>query len=147
MTDEHDPDCGLGPDHPGDCATADFSHTKGSRERALQRMGFAIDQFYAFAQVIGNHTFLEFAGLMSAYVTSCQAMHERGVDFMTNNLEIEDHRAAYLGEKLHCIYGAALAKPENLAAFCRSLGIQHEQLTSAEFCKALGISDEQQTPV
>jgi hypothetical protein len=127
---EHDPDCGLAPDHVGDCTTADFTHTKGSRERALQRMRFAIDQFYAFAQIIGNHTFLEFAGLMSAYVTSCQAMHERGIDFMTHHLEIEDHRAGYLGEKLHCIYGDALKKPENWAAFCASLGrFTHAQKT------------------
>jgi len=128
-TEEHDPDCGLPLDHVGDCATASFTHTTGSRERALQRMRFAIDQFYAFAQIIGNHTFLEFAGLMGAYVTSCQAMHERGVDFMTHHLQIEDHRAGYLGEKLHCIYGDALKKPENWAAFCKALGISHEQQT------------------
>ncbi len=126
---EHDPDCGLGPDHDGDCATERHEYTAGSRQRVLDRMRFAIDQFYAFAQIIGNHTFLEFAGLMSAYVTCCQEMHERGVDFMTHNLEVEDHRAAYLGEKLHCIYGRALSKPENLAAFCKALGIPHGEKT------------------
>jgi hypothetical protein len=129
---EHDPDCNLGAGHLGDCGiqeSGEIVHTPGSRQRALERMRFAIDQFYTFAQIIGNHTFLEFAGLMGAYVSSCQEMHGRGVDFMTHNLEIEDHRAGYLGEKLRCIYGRALTQPENLAAFCKALGIPHGEKT------------------
>lgn len=120
---EHDPECGLGPKHPGDCATAQQEYTPGARLRMLDRMRFAVDHFYAFAQVTGNHQFLEFAGLMSAYVNNCKRMHDKGRDFMTLDLEIEDHSAAYLGEKLHCIYGKALQRPENVAAFCKALGI------------------------
>lgn len=121
---EIDPDCALENEHEHPCADARHEYTPRARERILGQMNFAIDQFYAFAQIINVHTFLEFAGLMHAYVKQCRELQDRGVDFITNPLELPDHAAGYLGEKLHCIYGDSLRKPENLARFLRELGVE-----------------------
>jgi len=84
------------------------------RERALQRMDEAIRRFYSEAVQIGNHPFIEFAGLMTAYSKSCRRAHEDGVDFSECNrhagreLPMEQFEIAYLGEKLSCIFGSRI---------------------------------------
>lgn len=45
---------------------------------ALGRMQDASDAFYRSAVSIGNHPFIEFAGLMNQYITACRAAHREG---------------------------------------------------------------------
>jgi len=83
------------------------------RERriALERMDQAISRFYSAAVQIGNHPFIEFAGVMTAYQKSCQRAHDAGIDFTECNqhagreLPMESFGVEYLDEKLNCIIG------------------------------------------
>lgn len=80
------------------------------REVALKQMDNLVDAFYANAIHIHNHAFIEFAGLMRAYVNSCQVAHDQGIDFSECNrhsgtpLPMESFEISYLNEKLNCIF-------------------------------------------
>ena len=126
---ELDPDCALENEHETPCANERHEYTPRERELMLERMRFAVDTFYSYAQLTNVHQFLEFAGLMSEYVKQCRKLHERGIDFATEQGKLfelcdEQHAALYLGEKVNCIYGADLRKPGNLAAFLAGLGVE-----------------------
>lgn len=86
----------------------EYSDTE--RENMLGKMRRARDLFYAHAVAIGHHQFIEFAGLMGEYIVICEATHREGRDFATGApLAMRAHNAAYLAEKLDCIYGDAFA--------------------------------------
>lgn len=84
--------------------------TSSEREVALQRMDETIRRFYSTAVQIGCHPFVEFAGVMQAYLKTCQRAHEDGIDFTECNrhaghpLPMEEFEVAYLNEKLNCIF-------------------------------------------
>lgn len=88
--------------------------TPEERELALRRMNETVDRFYGAAVQIGNHPFVEFAGVMTAYVKSCQRAHDAGVDFSECNrhagreLPMEGVEVDYLVEKLDCIFGGRI---------------------------------------
>ena len=92
--------------------------TAAERETALQRMDEAIGRFYGTAVNIGCHPFIEFAGVMTAYVKSCRRAHENGIDFNDcsrrtgMNLPIESVEIDYLAEKLACIFGDRIVVAE-----------------------------------
>jgi hypothetical protein len=91
------------------------TRTRDERADLLVYMRHAKDVFYAAAQRIGHHQFLEFAGLMNEYVIICEATHEAGRDFTTGApLAMAPHHAQYLAEKLDCIYGNAFARDPEL---------------------------------
>lgn len=85
------------------------------RRVALERMDQAIGRFYSAAIQIGNHPFIEFAGVMTAYLKSCQRAHDAGIDFTECNqhagreLPMESFEVDYLAEKLNCIFGNRIA--------------------------------------
>lgn len=80
------------------------------RDVALKRMDEAIKRFYSSAVQIGNHPFIEFAGVMTAYLNTCQRAHDAGIDFTEcnrhagNPLPMEGFEVLYLNEKLDCIF-------------------------------------------
>lgn len=80
------------------------------REAALQQMQIASSHFYAMAQKIGNHPFIEFTGLMNEYIGACELAHQQGIDFTDCNvhtgheLPIPGHMVDYINEKLECIF-------------------------------------------
>lgn len=84
------------------------------REVALRQMEQLVGAFYGAAARIGNHPFLEFAGVMTAYVKSCERAHKDGVDFTDCNrhsgsqLPMESFEVTYLAEKLDCIFGGRI---------------------------------------
>ena len=88
--------------------------TSAERDIALQRMDEAIKRFYSAAVQIGNHPFIEFAGVMTAYLKSCQRAHDAGIDFTECSqhagkpLPMEGFEVAYLNEKLDCIFDGRL---------------------------------------
>ena len=88
--------------------------TPEERELALRRMNETVDRFYGAAVQIGNHPVVEFAGVMTAYVKSCQRAHDAGVDFSECNrhagreLPMEGVEVDYLVEKLDCIFGGRI---------------------------------------
>lgn len=90
------------------------------REIALDQMEQAIKSFYRSAIHIGNHPFIEFAGVMTAYVNSCHRAHEAGVDFTECNrhagseLPMEGFEVSYLAEKLDCIFGGRIRSVEQV---------------------------------
>lgn len=74
--------------------------------RAMRR---AASHFYSEAVRTGNHAFIEFTGLMSAYTDVCEAEAKKGMDFRFASKHTEQrmpgHKVAYIREKLDCIYG------------------------------------------
>jgi hypothetical protein len=92
---------------------------EAERVQALKRMSEAIRRFYGDAVQIGNHPFIEFAGVMTAYLNSCRAAHEAGIDFTECNvhggkeLPMEQFEVAYLSEKLGCIFTGRVTATED----------------------------------
>jgi hypothetical protein len=87
------------------------------RETALELMHLASSNFYAMAQMIGVHPFIEFTGLINEYIKCCEKAHKEGIDFSQCNkhsgkeLPIEDYSIDYINEKLECIFtGRSLMK-------------------------------------
>ena len=80
---------------------------------ALDQMQAASDAFYRSAVSIGNHSFIEFAGLMNEYITACRAAHKEGIDFTTCNkhngqaLPLHPVMSDYINEKLECIFSGS----------------------------------------
>ena len=99
--------------------------TAAEREVALAKMRETSAAFYASAKRIGNHPFIEFAGLMNEYILACQRAHERGIDFSECNqhsglvLPLHETMSDYINEKLACIFSGAkvLDVGANEAAF------------------------------
>lgn len=87
--------------------------TPTEREQALASMQRTADSFYRSAVAIGNHPFIEFAGLMNEYITACRAAHAQGIDFSECNrhsgvaLPLHPVMADYVNEKLECIFSGA----------------------------------------
>lgn len=87
--------------------------TEAEREQALASMQQASDMFYRSAVGIGNHPFIEFAGLMNEYIGACRMAHAQGVDFSECNrhsgrsLPMHPVMADYINEKLECIFSGA----------------------------------------
>lgn len=83
------------------------------REQALLEMRRTADAFYRGAVKIGNHPFIEFAGLMNEYIAACQLAHNDGVDFSECNvhngktLPLKPFMSDYINEKLECIFSGA----------------------------------------
>ena len=104
-------------------------YTEEEREAMLLGMRAASGVFYAQAFRIGCHPFIEFCGLMNEYIQMCERAHKGGLDFPHASahsgisIPMATHEAAYLGEKLGCIYGPALQDPANLRAFLRAAGL------------------------
>lgn len=104
-------------------------YTPEERVVMLAMMREASNAFYSRAVRIGCHPFIEFAGLMNEYIKLCQQAHEAGIDFNEssghsgNPLPMAPYEAAYIGEKLGCIYGPSLQPPENTRAFLERAGL------------------------
>jgi hypothetical protein len=87
--------------------------TAQEREVALVNMQKASDAFYRDAISIGNHPFLEFAGLMNEYIKACRAAHDQGLDFTEFNahsgkaLPLHPVMSDYINEKLGCIFSGS----------------------------------------
>lgn len=83
------------------------------REAALASMTQATDAFYRDAVRIGNHPFIEFAGLMREYINACHQAHEDGIDFSECNrhsgqaLPLHAVMSDYINEKLACIFSGS----------------------------------------
>ena len=88
--------------------------TGPERAKAIEKMDSAVGAFYVQAVSIGNHPFIEFAGVLKAYVNSCRRAHYAGIDFSEcsahsgSELPIESFDIDYLNEKLNCIFGGRI---------------------------------------
>ncbi len=84
------------------------------RRKILLQMHHISDLFYSAATAARCHPFIEFTGLMNEYLACCESAHRNGVDFTQCNthagqaLPMQAFNAAYLAEKLNCIYGPSL---------------------------------------
>lgn len=93
-----------------------LSYTAAERAEMIDKMRLVSERFYGPATMTGVHAFIEFCGLMNEYITVCAEAQARGIDFTMANthtgeaLPFQVHNAAYLAEKLNCIYGPALLK-------------------------------------
>lgn len=98
-----------------------YTYSPEQLESMLSEMQRASNTFYSMAVRIGCHPFIEFAGLMNEYIKMCVAAKQQGIDFTQTNahtgqaLPMADYNARYLGEKVGCIYGPALAQNAALA--------------------------------
>ena len=81
-----------------------------SPEATIQAMQETANAFYREAVRIGNHPFIEFAGLMNEYITACREATAAGIDFTNCNthtgqcLPLHAHQVDYINEKLECIF-------------------------------------------
>lgn len=99
--------------------------TPEQRELALVQMQQASSDFYRSAVHIGNHPFIEFAGLMNEYIKACRYAHEQDLDFSDCNqhsgrvLPLHPTMSDYINEKLGCIFSGAksIDASANEAAF------------------------------
>ena len=79
-------------------------------EATIQAMQKTADAFYRDAVHIGNHPFIEFAGLMNEYISACREATSSGIDFTKCNshtgqhLPLHAHQVDYINEKLECIF-------------------------------------------
>jgi len=102
-----------------------------SEERAtmLKSMREASDRFYRMAVKIQCHPFIEFSGLMHEYIQMCERAHQQGIDFTQTHahsgyaLPMQSFNAAYLGEKIGCIYGPSLQQASNAVPFLEAIGL------------------------
>lgn len=84
--------------------------TPVQREIALEQMQQLSNAFYASAQKIGVHPFLEVTGLMNEYIKAAREAHKAGIDFTDCNvhtgqdLPLEPHNVDYINEKLECMF-------------------------------------------
>lgn len=107
-------------------------YNKEERALAIKKMHQVADTFYRGAINTQCHPFIEFCGLMAEYIKCCEAASEEGIDFTQANrhsgeaLPMKEHNAAYLGEKLGCIYGPSFEDPKVFRAFIAALGLPFE---------------------
>ena len=96
---------------------------RAENQNSLDRMEQASAVFYRMAQDTKKHQFLEFNGLLAEYIKLLKVLHTEDKDIVeSDNLPMKDYNAAYLAEKLDCIYGATfLEKPEIRDAFIAAL--------------------------
>lgn len=105
-------------DYPDDHRMPGHQYTLGEMREMIRKMEDASDAYYRMAVHTGCHAFIEFCGLQSKFVDLCKLALRAGIEFpfasAHNNqpLPMAPHDAAYLGEKLGCIYGAALSDPK-----------------------------------
>lgn len=89
---------------------------KAELEDVVRRMEQASNNFYTWAIRCGNHTFIEFCGLMNEYISVCRVLLAQDIDFTHLNkhngqhLPAEPYFVTYLAEKLDCIFGPDLAR-------------------------------------
>lgn len=94
-------------------------YSSTERQEFIAKMDLATQAFYRTATSIGVHAFIEFAGLMGEFAKVCAEAERRGIDFTFANthtgqpLPFAHWNAAYLAEKLNCIYGPSLLADEN----------------------------------
>lgn len=104
-------------------------YNKRERTQMLAQMQQASDQFYANAVATRCHAIVEFTGLMNEFIVACREASEAGLDFTQANrhsgqaLPMKEHNAAYLGEKIGCIYGPSFEDPKVFEAFVSALGL------------------------
>lgn len=107
---------------------ASMTHEDRARlETMLRNLKRAMERFYwQLAFPIGCHPFIEFAGLMSVFVTVCEESLAAGIDFSQATahtgqaLVAAPHHVTYLAEKFGCIFGPVVSDPKVMADFlCR----------------------------
>jgi|GEM_PF-7019421 len=92
------------------------AYTLAEREELIAKMHKLSEAFYSRAVRIGVHAFIEFAGFMNEFIVVCRDASRANVDFAKGNahtgvmLPFQPYHAAYLGEKIQCIYGTAFVK-------------------------------------
>ncbi len=99
-----------------------LTHTREELADKLALMEAAARAFYRMAQMADFHQFLEHAGIMNEHVKICRAAAAQGIDFATTaKLPIQTYEAAYIGEKVGCIFGESFGVSEELIRyFCRA---------------------------
>ena len=111
-------------------ATAELTPEDRARlETMLRNLKRAVNRFYwQLAFPIGCHPFIEFAGLMSVFVTMCEESLAAGIDYSQATahtgqaLVAAPHHVTYLAEKFGCIFGPVVSDPKVMADFlCRLL--------------------------
>lgn len=89
----------------------------------VSKMKHASSVFYGHACASGNHSFIEFAGLMNEYIQVCERAAEADIDFTMASthtgvaLPMAPFNFSYLAEKLNCIYGPSLTADKKQLEF------------------------------
>jgi len=104
--------------------------TPAEREEMLAVMRRAKDSFYFMAVQVGDHRFVEFAGMIGEYIKLCEAAHEKGYDLTELHHVMRPYHAHYVGEKIGCIYGTTFYREaKTLSGFLAAVvGLEAHEL-------------------
>jgi hypothetical protein len=107
----------------------DIGYTDDELKDMIAKMRDVSSRFYPAAAATGVHAFIEFTGLMNEFIKICEQSLAAEVDFATSNthsgksLVVHPYNAAYIVEKLDCIFGPFInANPAVKAEFAKLLG-------------------------
>lgn len=96
-------------------SSTDRNYSDEELAAMIQQMHSAASFFYRMAVLIGNHAFIEFAGLMNEYIRCCKNAMKQGIDFTLCSahagleLPMTPFEVDYVNEKLECIYTGRIA--------------------------------------
>ena len=104
----------------------DVGYTDVELKDMIAKMHAVSSRFYPAAASTGCHAFVEFTGLMNEFIKICEQSLAAEVDFATSNthsgksLVVHPYNAAYIVEKLDCIFGPSIkSSPEVRAEFAK----------------------------
>ena len=112
----------------------DVGYTDDQLKDMIAKMHAVSSAFYPAACNTGCHAFIEFTGLMNEFIKICQQSLTAEVDFATSNthsgkpLVVHTFNAAYIVEKLDCIFGPSIkSSPEVRAAFAKLVEVEKDE--------------------
>jgi hypothetical protein len=103
-------------------------YSKEELAEMISRMKRISTEFYNEARLIGVHPFVEFCGLMSAFIDMCEDSAQAGIDITVASghfgkpLIAAPHKIEYIAEKFNCIFGPTLQNPVLRNAFLKEMG-------------------------
>jgi len=89
---------------------AENTFSKLELQNIIHKMRTVSTMYYQCSIQIGNHPFIEFAGIINEYISCCENALAKGIDFTICNihsgskLPILTHNIDYINEKLECIF-------------------------------------------
>jgi hypothetical protein len=84
------------------------SEREAELHEMLKAMQNTNEEFYLRARAIGFHEYLEVAGILTEISKIARRAYAEKKDFVADGLELDETSAAYIGEKIGCIFHRAL---------------------------------------
>lgn len=120
----------------------DVGYTDDELKEMIAKMRAVSGGFYPAACSTGCHAFIEFTGLMTEFIKLCEQSLAAEMDFASSNthsgkaLVVHPYNAAYIVEKLDCIFGPSIRSSKEVEAEFAKLtpGASEEAEDRRQFC-------------